>query len=202
MKLGAVLGPARAMGEAALCWPMPEGVDRQALRAGLVALHGVEEVVFSESWLMLRFDPLQEPPLWEEAELGASGESIVTKQHTIYVQYDGPDLGRIATLTGLGTEEVVTRHSTPLYTVLYLGFLPGFAYLGDVDPHIRVPRLPSPRSRVPAGAVALADGRSGLYPQESPGGWNLLGQAINFQAFDPEKGPIFQVGDRVKFRPL
>ncbi|HNH48044.1 MAG TPA: hypothetical protein PKY30_13450, partial [Myxococcota bacterium] len=91
MKLGPLLGPAQAMGEAALVWPLPEGVERQALRAGLVVLPGVEEVVFSESRLLLRFDPWQEPPAWEEAELGAVRDSIVSHLHTIFVRYEGPD---------------------------------------------------------------------------------------------------------------
>lgn len=202
MKLGSLLGPPQALGEAALCWPLPEGIDRQALRAGLAPLRGVEEVVFSESWVMLRFDPRLEPPGWEEAELGAAGGAITRREHRISVCYDGPDLARMAAATGMAIEEVVARHHAPVYTVLYLGFLPGFAYLGDVDPKIRVPRLASPRSRVPAGAVALADARSGLYPQASPGGWNLLGHAPHFQAVDPDTGPVLQVGDRVIFRPL
>ncbi len=202
MKLGPLLGPPRAMGEAALCWPLPAGVERQALVAGLRPLSGVEDVVFSEGWLMLRFDPRQEPPAWEEAELGTAEQAVASQEHRIGVRYEGPDLGRIASATGLSIDEVVARHHAPLYTVLYLGFLPGFAYLGEVDPRIRMPRLPSPRSRVPVGAVALADARSGIYPQESPGGWNLLGIAPHFQAFDADKGPLLRVGDRLRFQPL
>jgi UPF0271 protein len=82
-----------------------------------------------------------------------------------------------------------------------VGFVPGFAYLGDLDPHIAIPRRSTPRARVPAGSVAIAGHRTGIYPFETPGGWHLLGTAVDFRAFDPEHGATFRIGDRVRFEP-
>lgn len=91
------------------------------------------------------------------------------------VHYDGEDLAVVAELTGLSVGEVVGAHTSTPWRVGFAGFAPGFAYLVDGDPRLRVPRRTSPRARVPAGAVGLADEFSGVYPRESPGGWQLLG---------------------------
>ncbi|MES4903572.1 MULTISPECIES: allophanate hydrolase subunit 1 [unclassified Streptomyces] len=91
------------------------------------------------------------------------------------VRYDGPDLAAVAQHTGLSTAEVVARHTAPLYTVAFSGFAPGFGYLTGTDPALRLPRRAEPRTEVPAGAVAVAGGFTGIYPRPSPGGWQLLG---------------------------
>ncbi len=91
------------------------------------------------------------------------------------VHYDGDDLAEVADLTGLSVGEVVAAHTGTPWRVGFAGFAPGFAYLVDGDPRLRVPRRASPRARVPAGAVGLADEFSGVYPRQSPGGWQLLG---------------------------
>jgi 5-oxoprolinase (ATP-hydrolysing) subunit A len=96
-------------------------------------------------------------------------------------------------------EEVVVLHASREYTVRTVGFLPGFAYLGEVDARIAVPRLSTPRTRVPALAVGLAGRRTGIYPFASPGGWNLLGTAVDFTPFRPDSGAQLRLGDRVRF---
>lgn len=119
---------------------------------------------------------------------------------TIPVRYDGEDLALAAERTGLSLEEVVRRHSETLYQVFAMGFTPGFAYLGPVDPAIRLPRRAEPRRRVAAHTVAMAGEQTGVYPLPSPGGWNLLGTALE-AVYDPHRPQPFllEAGDRVCF---
>ena len=116
------------------------------------------------------------------------------------VDYDGPDLADVARLTGLTVDEVVARHAGAQYTVAFGGFMAGFAYLVGLDPALRVPRLDSPRERVPAGSVAIADEFSAVYPAATPGGWRLLGRCEQ-TLFDVDREPpaLLQPGTRVRF---
>jgi len=116
------------------------------------------------------------------------------------VRYDGPDLTAVAGLTGLSPEEVVARHCGTVYDVSFLGFQPGFGYLLGLDERLVVPRLDEPRTRVPAGTVAIAGPYSGVYPRESPGGWRLLGRT-DAVLFDAARVPpaLLAPGDRVTF---
>ena len=104
------------------------------------------------------------------------------------VHYDGADLTDVAELTGLSVSEVVAAHTGMPWRVGFAGFAPGFAYLVDGDPRLRVPRRASPRARVPAGAVGLADEFSGVYPRQSPGGWQLLGRT-DLALWDLDRDP-------------
>jgi 5-oxoprolinase (ATP-hydrolysing) subunit B len=94
------------------------------------------------------------------------------------VPYDGEDLDDVAQLTGMSPREVVARHCAGEHIVAFCGFSPGFAYITGLDPALRVPRRPSPRTKVPAGAIALADQFTGVYPRTSPGGWRIIGPPI------------------------
>lgn len=118
----------------------------------------------------------------------------------IPVAYDGPDFDDIARATGLGRDEVIARHLAPTYVAELVGFLPGFAYLGGVDPSLALPRRATPRPRVPAGSVAIAAGFTGVYPFASPGGWHLLGRA-GVAMFDAHRAhpSLVDAGDRVRF---
>ena len=98
-----------------------------------------------------------------------------TREVVIPVSYDGPDLAEVARVTGLSEAEVIAAHTGTSWQVAFCGFSPGFAYLTGGDPRLRVPRRDVPRTRVPAGAVGLADEFSGIYPSASPGGWQLIG---------------------------
>jgi KipI family sensor histidine kinase inhibitor len=120
----------------------------------------------------------------------------------IPVRYDGPDLNEIARLTGLSSEEVASRHLRAEYVVGFLGFAPGFAYLLGGDERLRVERRAEPRELVPAGSVALAGPYSGIYPRESPGGWQLIG-STTATLFDATRDPpaLLAPGDRVRFVP-
>jgi KipI family sensor histidine kinase inhibitor len=94
---------------------------------------------------------------------------------TLDVVYDGDDLDAVAELTGLTRAEVITAHTSSVYRVGFAGFAPGFAYLVDGDPRLHVPRRSEPRTKVPAGSVGLAGEFCGVYPRETPGGWQLIG---------------------------
>jgi KipI family sensor histidine kinase inhibitor len=131
----------------------------------------------------------------------ATGDLPYAPIKEIPVIYNGPDLQRVADHARLTVDEVRERHAAVTYKVYMLGFSPGFPYLGDVDPRLHTPRLPTPRIRVPAGSVALGGQHTGIYPSETPGGWNIIGHAAT-KLFDPAHMTFFlQHGDRVRFVP-
>ncbi|WP_415894920.1 5-oxoprolinase subunit PxpB [Neptuniibacter sp. PT34_22] len=120
-----------------------------------------------------------------------------------YSPESGPDLEMLAQNANLEVDEVIQIHSQQEYRVYAIGFAPGFAYLGEVDPRIAAPRLSTPRQKVTKGAVAIADRQTAVYPAESPGGWNLIGLCPT-EMFTPDKTPNMpvKVGDRVTFKPI
>ncbi len=115
---------------------------------------------------------------------------------------EGPDLEFVARHCGLSPAEVIARHSQVEYSVYFLGFLPGFPYLGGLDPAIAVPRLETPRTRIPAGSVGIAAEQTGVYPLESPGGWRIIGRT-QVRLFDEQRDPpaVLRPGDHVRFVP-
>lgn len=115
----------------------------------------------------------------------------------------GPDLAAVAAFAHLGQSDVVALHAAATYRVFMLGFVPGFAYLGVVDDRIAIPRHPAPRVRVPAGSVGIAGVQTGIYPADTPGGWQLVGRTP-LAPFDPDRPEPFLLkpGDRVRFRPV
>ena len=149
-----------------------EGVDVRALRAALAAV------------------------VPEDAGSVASGGEVVE----IPVAYDGPDLADVARLTGLSESEVVAAHTGARWRVAFGGFAPGFAYLVGDDDRLHVPRRDSARTAVPAGAVGLAGDYSGVYPRESPGGWQLIG-TTDVQMWDLDRDPpaLLRPGAAVRF---
>ncbi len=121
----------------------------------------------------------------------------------IPVIYDGPDLHAVARACGLSVDHVVAAHTTSAWSVAFGGFAPGFAYLSDGDPRLLVGRREQPRTSVPAGAVALADGFSAVYPRSSPGGWQLIGRTTASMWDDHRSQPaLLQPGMRVVFRAV
>jgi inhibitor of KinA len=122
----------------------------------------------------------------------------------IPVAYNGVDLEHVAELHQLTTREVAELHSATLYKVYMLGFSPGFPYLGDLDARLHTPRLSSPRTRVPAGAVAIGGEHTGIYSVEGPGGWNIIGYT-QVKLFDSSRDGagmfLLRQGDRVRFVP-
>jgi len=137
----------------------------------------------------------------DAASADEGGREVVLPVY--YSAESGADLERLAQQCELSVEEVVALHSGAEYRVYAIGFAPGFAYLGEVDPRIAAPRLATPRTKVPRGAVAIADRQTAVYPAVSPGGWNLIGNCPQ-RMFDPAAEPTMPVavGDRVRFEPI
>lgn len=171
---------------------------------------GVRDVVSTYRSVAVFFDPLQTrfeavTSALDRAE-AEPGRIEPPRDVEIPVAYGGdagPDLAEVAALTGLSEAEVIRRHVAAEYRVFMLGFVPGFAYMGVVDESIAVPRRPTPRVTVPAGSVAIAGRQTGIYPQETPGGWRLIGRT-RVRPFDPSRTPEFLVapGDHVRFIPV
>jgi KipI family sensor histidine kinase inhibitor len=122
---------------------------------------------------------------------------------TLYGVEFGPDLPFVAEYNGLSIDEVIRIHSSTVYPVYMLGFSPGYAYLGGLPEEIATPRLPTPRTLVPTGSVALAGRQTGVYPIATPGGWRLIGRTP-LKLFDPQRDPptLLRVGDQVRFVPI
>jgi KipI family sensor histidine kinase inhibitor len=154
----------------------------------------------------VRFDPLDLPPTDAEREVrrlaGSLGPVEIEQGREVEIptHYDGPDLLETAKRSNLSVDELVALHSGREYRAFFLGFLPGFAYCGVLDPRILAPRLERPRQKVPAGSVAIADGQTSVYPFDSPGGWRLIGRT-DVRIFDTAREPavLIRPGDRVRF---
>ena len=134
---------------------------------------------------------------------GVAEEKQVITLPVLYGGENGPDLSTIAKNAGISEREVISIHESKPYLVYAIGFAPGFAYLGEVDPKIATPRLETPRQTVPKGAVAIADRQTAVYPAESPGGWNIIGicPIPMFNSLSPPYMPV-SVGDTVKFESI
>ena len=115
----------------------------------------------------------------------------------------GPDLENIAGHAGLSPQEVIDIHCSRDYLIYMLGFLPGFSYLGGLDERIHTPRLANPRIRIPAGSVGIGGSQTGIYPLDSPGGWQLLGMTP-VKTYDPARQTpiLFEAGDYIRFVPV
>lgn len=132
--------------------------------------------------------------------LSVAPPSVSGAEVVVPVVYDGADLEAVADAAGMTQEEVVRRHGEAAYVVAFCGFQPGFAYLTGLPAELRLPRLATPRTRVPAGSVAVAGDYAGIYPREGPGGWLLLGRT-DLVLFDPGRDPaaLLRPGVRVRF---
>jgi len=169
---------------------------------------GVRDVVASYSAVTVYVDPIRtdvdrlcaalDAAVTAPTPAASPSPEIVVPVH--YGGAAGPDLEEVAAFAGCSADEVVHRHTAPGYRVYMVGFLPGFPYLGTVDPRIAMPRRSNPRLTVPSGSVGIAGAQTGIYPTTAPGGWNLIGLA-EVELFDGAREPpcLFHPGDRVRF---
>ena len=185
---------------------------RRLLRAlDAAPLAGITNLVPAYASILIRFDPalLDHDRVADHAlralERGAGLQPEAKRQVEVPVCYGGEhgtDLEEVARLCGLTARQVVEAHAGTLYQVYFLGFVPGFAYMGDLPAPIACARLDTPRRMVPAGSVGIAGRQTGVYPAATPGGWRLIGRTP-LRLFDPRREPmcLLEMGDRVRFVP-
>jgi inhibitor of KinA len=207
-------------GDAALVVEFEERIDpiisarAAALAEALVDanLLGIRDVVPTYRSVAVYFDPIETDrqtltgAIERVAASAGAARLLGRPPIRIPVCYGGdygPDLARVAAFAGLGEQAVVDLHAGATYRVMMLGFTPGFAYMGVVDSRIAAPRLETPRQRVPPGSVAIAKEQTGIYPSETPGGWQLIGRTP-LKAFDLTRPDPFLLrsGDEVRFVPI
>src|SRR6478736_3836891 len=217
------------LGDQALMLEMGDAINESTHRRVQAAwralsaepLPGVSEAVpaytsvtpFSDPWQVVQAGaPEREIVSWLKAKVLARlkdpPKSAKSKPRTIeipvcYGGEFGPDLARVAAQAKLSPEEVIKRHSKATYLVYLIGFAPGFPYLGGLPKELATPRHAKPRMAVPAGSVGIAGEQTGIYPQVTPGGWNLIG-ATPLKLFQPQSKPpvLLQAGDEEKFKPV
>ncbi|WP_024873486.1 5-oxoprolinase subunit PxpB [Tolumonas lignilytica] len=192
--------------------PAPVSLEQQqrmwALGASFQARDGITEIVPGMNNLTLAFDEsrVDGECLMHELQQGWCTINVSAQSGRLVeipVRYGGewgPDLADIAAHTGLNVDEIIRIHSEAEYTVFFIGFQPGFAYLGGMPVELTTPRRSSPRQAVPAGSVAIGGAQTGIYPKTSPGGWQILGHT-DVVLFDPSRDEpsLWMPGDRVKF---
>lgn len=207
------------VGEGALCVEFGPKIDVSLNRTAIHFARLLEsqkspqicEVVPAYSSLTIYFNPLKTNAVGLADDLKNLLSSRLeraeepTQLHRVPVRYGGelgPDLENVANLNGITPDEVIQIHAAVCFRVFMLGFMPGFPYCGIVPEKIRAPRLASPRTRVPAGSVGIASAQTGIYPLESPGGWQLIGRTP-LRLFDPQaEGEAmfrFHAGDSIQF---
>ena len=204
-------------GDSAVTVEFEERID-QAVNARVVALAeaiertavgGVRDVVPTFRSVTVYFDPLKTDVagLVKQLEVSAgelgtipSNPPRVLRIPVCYGGEYGPDLRAVAAFAGANESEVIALHVAAIYRVFMLGFMPGFAYMASVHPRIAIPRRTSPRVTVPAGSVAIGASQTGIYPSDSPGGWQLVGKTP-VKPYDPDRREpfLFKAGDAVRF---
>ncbi len=183
-----------------------------AARISDAGIRGVRECVPTFCSMTVYFDSLIISSRKLESHirklLGAYREDTADRKRIfmIPVCYEAeyaPDMEDECSLTGLTRDQVVSLHSSTDYLIYMLGFLPGFPYLGGMDPRLEAPRLDSPRTAIPAGAVGIGGAQTGIYPLVSPGGWRLIGRTP-VKVYDPQRqDPIlYRAGDYIRFYPI
>ena len=186
-------------------------VHALAARIGRLAPPWLRDLVPAYASLAVFFDlnaiDANAVRIWLQGQFDGADTATFDNANTriveIPVRYGGAfgeDVDAAAAQLGLTVDTLIARHSAPLYTVAMIGFAPGFPYLGGLDPALALPRLATPRTRVPAGSVGIGGTQTGVYPRESPGGWRLIGRTP-LRLFDPMRATpsLLAPGDRVRF---
>lgn len=211
----------RAAGDAAVVIELPAAMDEATSGRAVAIARAVtfglgdhcRDVVVGYHTVTVYFDPATGRRRWLERELAFLAERAVAQDFDGGAHLDipvcyggdlGPDLGEVAAELRCSEDEVIALHTSRDYRVFVVGFVPGFAYMGALAPRLAsVGRRATPRTRVPAGSVAIAAGQTGIYPMETPGGWRILGRTP-VRPFDPLRTPpvLFSPGDHVRFRGI
>lgn len=182
-------------------------------RIKALQLEGIIELVPTYCALLVEYDAMLysyseicniiEPTL-EEGMTNTTNELVtVAEVPTVYGGEFGPDLSFVASHNHLSEDEVISIHSGTDYLVYMLGFIPGFTYLGGMDPRIATPRLSSPRTLIPAGSVGIAGEQTGTYPSDSPGGWQIIGRTpVTMYDMSKAQAALLKAGDYVRYVPI
>lgn len=182
-------------------------------RIQALQLDGIIELVPTYCALLVQYDAMLYSyadmchiiePIFSESITDNDNEKVtVIEIPTVYGGEFGPDLGFVASHNNLSEEEVIAIHSGTDYLVYMLGFIPGFTYLGGMDPRIATPRLSSPRTLIPAGSVGIAGEQTGTYPSDSPGGWQIIGRTpVTMYDMSKEQAALLSAGDYVRYVPI
>jgi inhibitor of KinA len=207
-------------GDSALLIELGDAIDLEtnirviALNDALLKtnIQGVEELVPTYRSLLVRYDPQKtsyEKLIDHARDIEKSLTPNMEKEGkrvlvpVVYGGKNGPDLSYVAKTHGLTEEQAIKLHSGETYRVYMIGFVAGFPYLGEVVDEIATPRLETPRLKVPAGSVGIAEKQTGIYPCEAPGGWQIIGRTA-IRLFNPANEPpaLLSAGDSVKFKPI
>lgn len=200
-----------ALGDRAIRFPRPARSARALVHA-VRAWPGVVDVVVAPDDVAAYFASTDAAPMARDADGQARWRARIAALATapddpapvrdviLPAIYDGPDLDDVAARCGLSIADVIAQHAAATYDVAMMGFAPGFAYLTGLPSTLHLPRRTTPRTRVPAGSLAIAAGYTAVYPFASPGGWHLIGRVIDAPMFGPD-GARLQLGDRVRFAP-
>jgi KipI family sensor histidine kinase inhibitor len=175
-------------------------------------LEGVREVLPSYRSLLIMYDPARtgleklRPQIRKAAGRLAAARVPEPKTVHLPVVYGGsygPDLQWVADYHGVSREEVIELHAATIYQVYMIGFTPGFAYMGELPAALDTPRRDTPRTAVPKGSIGIAQRQTGVYPVQSPGGWQVIGRTPR-ELFNPHQWPpaLLEMGDRVRFEPI
>jgi KipI family sensor histidine kinase inhibitor len=189
-----------------------EKVRRMTLAIQAESIEGIIEIVPTYRSLLILYNPLilsfiDLKKRLERIEKGLPqtpfSEPKLTQIPALYGGSYGPDLEEVAKYHQISPEEVIQLHCSKPYFIYMIGFMPGFPYMGELPEALITPRLKTPRLSVPAGSVAIAQRQTGIYPMESPGGWQIIGRTP-VKLFNPEREPpaLLQMGDLVQFFPI
>ena len=207
------------IGDSCLCWSLGDMIDIE-ISSLVLSLYQrlseksvqeelkIRDLVPSYNALAIHFDPDtvcleilireveglldQEISSHKKAGLQGRSQGVI---HQIPVVYDGVDIPRVADLNRLTSFEVIQLHQKPDYTIAMIGFLPHYPYLIGLDQRLATPRLDSPRTKVPGGSVAIGGAQAGIYPQESPGGWNIIGRTNPFLLLAMKPGDLVRFSE-------
>ncbi|MED3654771.1 5-oxoprolinase subunit PxpB [Heyndrickxia sporothermodurans] len=210
----------KAAGDSAILMELDAGIDEKTNKriihlSKLIedkAEEGFGEVIIGYRSILVQYNPLrlsyqQAVELLKYLETNNDSNKYEKRRHieipVLYGGEHGPDLESVATYNNLSPKEVISIHSAASYLVYFMGFTPGFPFMGGMSKRIATPRLENPRISIPSGSVGIANNQTGIYPVESPGGWRLIGQTpmrlYDWQANQPF---LLHAGDKVTFKEI